>query len=494
MGGDPDRALRDQFAEAGARAPVGDRQATWQRATRRIRQRRRRRVAVSAASIALAALLGAATVPGLWTGLEWSEEPDVALEPAPADAGPDDGGRVADTPKDVRWPPVAVPPDWETVDLGDARIDVPPDWRQLRYEAGVGDAADRACPGGEPALVVARDVRPAGCPPDAAAMPEGIVVAPANVAQAAVGLVAAEGAPVSLPALPARGLSVTGSPLLSFGAAAADRELLVVPGVAGGLLVEIAGGDDAVGALRAGGDDAVASGAGSGLAAVDGRAERVRLALATLRPADRADRGAVVVGRHDGRVISVGGDGGSRTWHQAPAPVWAAVAADRAVRGQPVLAVYADGAVAVLAGGDEPAVLHRTPAVDDAGRKAAVGRRVGADLAWAEDRPAVAWLQPASDDAVELRLLAWRRWDDLRAGRAPATDAAVALPDAARIDGPLAPVSWHEHAGGHTTVELGRRSGPEGFTQRGRWGLVLTFDGDGSLEVPDDAALTRLDE
>lgn len=490
MAGEEERELRRRLAEAGVEAPVGDPEATWQRAARRIRQRRRRRALVSAASLAVAALAGAAAVPPVWEGLR-EPRPDVVLEPAPREAVEPDAATWADDPETPDEappePPVEVPRDWRAVDLGGAFVWVPPEWREVRY-ALEADDGERACPEGEPAVVVADDALPAGCPPQRAGVPEGLVVAPANVAHEAVGAVAVDGFRVSLPAARGRGLAVDGSPLLRVAAGPADRDLLVLPAVGDGLLVEAVGGDGAVEALAAG-DDLTAD-----PAFLDERARTVRRVLASLRPTAEPDPDALAIGRHRDRVASVDAGGAGRLWHGVPAPVRAAAVPDRATGRDPVAAVHAGEnppELLVLAGvGDDVAVVHRTPAVGDAPEDGD-HPEMGPEAVWAEDRPYVAWLQPA-EAGVELRVLGWSAWEALRAGDEPDTDAAVALDTPGGLTDPLAPVSWHEHAEGRTTLELGVRSEPEGFSQALRWGLVLPFE-DGRLEAPPQAGLQRLD-
>lgn len=485
-----ERMLRERLAEAGARAPVGDPEATWQRTTHRIGQRRRRRTAASAMSLALLVLAGAVTVPAAWEAWDDTRESEVVLEPAPAEDVEPDAAPLTDpdTPDDAPpAPPVAVPRDWETVELDGALITVPPEWAQLHYEQWAADAAQRACPEGEPALIVAHDVRPAGCPADDAAMSEGLVVAPTDVAQDAV-LFAADGARVSLPEAPARGRPLEGSLLMAHHADDRDRELLVVPGVGDGLVAEVVGGDGAVAALAAG-EDLL-----SDDAALDERARRVRRALATLRPVDAVERDAVAVGRNEHRVAMVDGTGASRVWDEVPTPVRTAAMPDHATGGELVAAVHAGerpAELTVLAGdrGDMD-VAYRSATSNDADIGDDIRRSVTIEPMWAEGRAYVAWVQPGAQ-GVQLRVVGWHQWEALLAGDEPDTDATVALEVPDGLEAPLAPVSWHEHAPDATTLELGLRTAPEGFT-RERWGMVLPFDGDGGVQLPQEAALRPL--
>lgn len=489
-----ERVLRERLSEAGARTPVGDPHATWQRTTRRIRQRRRRRAAASALSVALVALVTIVAVPAAWDRGDDAPESEVVLQPAPVeDVEPRriTPARPA-TPDDAPpGPPVPVPRDWETVELEGALITVPPEWAQLDYGLDAADdtAADdteRGCPDGEPALVVAHDVRPAGCSPEAASMPEGLVVASTSVAQDAV-RVAADGERVALPGAPARGGSLAGSVLMSHSAADRDRDVLVLPGVGDGLVIEVVGADRPVAALAAGGDL-------TGDDAVDDRARRVRRALATLRPVDGVDRDAVALGRSENEMVTVDGAGNRHAW-DIPAPVGIAAVSDRPASSEFAVAVHAGlprTELMVLAGGgSDVEVVHRTPATEDAGLGGEARRRVSPEPIWAEDRPYVAWLQPAEDGA-RLRVVGWHQWEALFTGEDPDTDATVALETPAGLETPLAPVSWHEHAPGHTTLELGLRTAPEGFSRDDRWGTVLTFGDDGGLQPPEEATLRPL--
>jgi hypothetical protein len=218
----------------------------------------------------------------------------------------------------------------------------------------------------------------------------------------------------------------------------------------------------------------------------------VRRVLATLRPREEPDREAIVLGRDEERLVSVHGDGSSRRWPEGPTPRRHAALADRATPSRPVAAVHGGrdpAEVAVLAGdGSGVSVVHRTAS---GGGDAEPGA-VRSELVWAEDRPYVAWLRPA-EDGVALRVLGWRGWDDLRAGDEPHTDGAVVLRGAPEPRSALAPVSWHEHGDGETTLELGRRDDPEGFGEAGRRGVGLRFDDEGALRVPDEAELRRLE-
>lgn len=484
-----ERMLRERLAEAGARVPVGDRHAAWRRATRRVRQRRRRRAAASALSVALVALATMVAVPAAWDGRDEAPDSEVVLQPAPAEDVDPHRVRLAKpaTPDDAPpAPPVPVPRDWETVELEGALITVPPEWAQLEYELDAAGDAGRVCPDGEPALVVAHAVRPAGCSPDAAAMPEGLVVASTSVAQDAV-RVAADGERVALPGAPARGGPVAGSLLMSHRAADRDRDVLVLPGVGDGLVIEVVGADRPVAALAGGGDLA-------GDDAADERSRRVRRALATLRPVDGVDRDAVALGRGENGLVTVDGAGNRRSW-EVPTPLGTATVPDRATSREFAAAVHAGlprAELVVLAGrGSDVQPVHRAPSADDAGLGGDAQRRVSPEPVWAADRPYVAWLQPAEDGA-RLRVLGWHRWAALFAGDDPDTDATVALETPDGLEAPLAPVSWHEHAPGQTTLELGLRTAPEGFSPDDRWGTVLTFADDGGLQPPEKATLRPL--
>lgn len=488
-----ERALQERLAEAGARAPPGDADAIWQRTTRRIGQRRRRRAAMSVTSVALVLLGGGALTLSAWEDLfapEPSEPQQVVLEPAsepvaaPAAAA---GPSMPSTPEDAPPPPpVDVPPQWETVDLGGAFITVPPQWAQAHYELADGDQPD--CPQGRPALVVAHDVRPAGCSPADAALPEGLVVAPINVAHEVVGAVAAAGNPVRLPGAPARGRPMRTASLLGGHAGEADRDVLVLPGVADGLLVEVVGADGVVEALVAG--EALDATAGR----VGPRAATVRRALATLRPDGQVDLDAVAVGQHDDHVMSVDGDGHATTWREIPGPVHSLTLADRASDAAPVAAALTgDGpALAVLVGnGGDVEVVHREPPTGSPPEAASAEvNAVAWEAVWAQDRAHLAWLEP-DDAGVTLRVIGWSAWDDLLAGDEPDDDLSAPLAVPAGAEAPLGLVSWTEHGDGKSTLELGARSEPEGFGSD-RWGITLEFDERGRAQIPSGATPGRI--
>lgn len=486
-----ERTLREELASAGAAAPTGDREARWARTTQRIRQRRRRRVAASAVSVALVALGGAATVPAVWQQLRSPDGQEIVLEPAPADAGARDAGAARgapvppSTPDDAPpAPPVDVPADWETVDLGGAFVTVPPEWRQLHYEL----AGEPACPEGASAVVVAHDVRPAGCGREAAQMDAGLVVAPVNVAHEALGAVAADGRRVSLPAASARGRPTGSSPLTGGPAPGGDRDLLVLPGVGDGLLVEVVGGDGVVEALAA----------GEALTAADPdvapSARTVRRVLATLRPDGGADGEAVAVGRHRERVVSVDGHGRARTWDDVPAPARGLTLADRSVGDELVAAVHAGAdplRLMVLAGEGDAAEVVYSAAVAAPEGDALRSGTLAPEAVWAAGRTHVAWLEPADDADAVLRVVGWHDADDLVAGGEPDDDVAVGLELPDDVDGPLAPVSWYADGDGATVLEFGVRNRPEGFGGD-RWGVTLEFDADGGVRVPDRTTPGRL--